>query len=1026
MKLKRIRKRTLTGIIIYASAALLAYSVIFSPKVTEYLIRTAFQFATDAEIELRINRSSLFYGFDISKIRVLSVNREPIFTAEHILLTYSFFSLLIGHAGVRKLEIDSPSIYIIKKNGIWNTDSLFTRSTEIEDETSEEVPEFIHFFYPFKFYLNLTVKNLSFHYSNPDDHAVRVLDIKNINLFAVFLTKTISGIPVSDEILNIFQVLTFGINSFNTAEITVKGGNHFSIKPDINWFLFHDNTIKNIFLSHLEVKSQTAREQLFHPEFFSLVYNLKYNAKKDTITLQNLNFKILDKNHLQAKGEIKNFFNNVPHISLSIYNSKLYLGPAYRILQSWIGMANDPLLLDSEISQIEMNGTPDRLEFSNSILISRMYTGMAGFPVYIRNFINQSDGIIDLYTVFPLKRKPENYLAEKNLAFGTIYSMNIPVFSMFLNEARISINGNILPETGISLNVNMLNLNISPLTAPNLSGYLNGNIILTSDETFENLSAITDLKFKNGRFMYGRSLSKPADYSIRGPIGIHTDAQSTEITSSGLSVDGKNYHGKKFLDLNTSTRIQFLTNFSSYQFNNLSLSLMMQDLYPLLPGELQHEISPAKKILSKGIVVNSKYLVYNETKTSYGIKSSMNIEIPFLHLEDLFFQIDLDAGPAVTLIRSLKFDALKSSLKGSMSGRITETAETLKPNLKFNIYMNNSKLLRVHQNVLMKGGLDINFSVNEISASGRILMKGLDIQYEGDHCEPADRPECFRYFIHDLNLDLPFQHDMRYSASKLPIRAPVIPAAASYEQNQPNFYAQYISSSHNPRGEYMPDGFYFTGNKGIQRPGLSGKIQYLNNTLEIPWIKTIIFSSTRGKKKSSASQTASIDGRNIKFHLADLEPRNMRLFSILKISNLDLEPFLPGSSVKYDGRISADLKANCTDLDDVLNHTNARLSIYQLSPRFSGFATRIVMPDQFTARLVRGTLKIPSISLEMKEGLMYSSIKFERGGIFPGLFILPSGDKISQERVPLARFVERAKSEASEIVTELKSEEAEE
>jgi hypothetical protein len=81
------------------------------------------------------------------------------------------------------------------------------------------------------------------------------------------------------------------------------------------------------------------------------------------------------------------------------------------------------------------------------------------------------------------------------------------------------------------------------------------------------------------------------------------------------------------------------------------------------------------------------------------------------------------------------------------------------------------------------------------------------------------------------------------------------------------------------------------------------------------------------------------------------------------------------------------------------------------------------MPDPFTARLVRGTLKIPAISLELNEGLIYSSISIERGGIFPGLFIRPTGEHISQERVPLARFFERAKNKASEISTELESEE---
>ena len=86
-----------------------------------------------------------------------------------------------------------------------------------------------------------------------------------------------------------------------------------------------------------------------------------------------------------------------------------------------------------------------------------------------------------------------------------------------------------------------------------------------------------------------------------------------------------------------------------------------------------------------------------------------------------------------------------------------------------------------------------------------------------------------------------------------------------------------------------------------------------------------------------------------------------------------------------------------------------RVSVYDLSREFSGFATRVVMPEKLAAVLVNNLISIPSIKVELKEGLVYSAVSLERASLLSNL-VATAQDEIRQDRIPLARFLESSQS----------------
>ncbi|MDH5657712.1 MAG: hypothetical protein OEZ34_17485, partial [Spirochaetia bacterium] len=312
--------------------------------------------------------------------------------------------------------------------------------------------------------------------------------------------------------------------------------------------------------------------------------------------------------------------------------------------------------------------------------------------------------------------------------------------------------------------------------------------------------------------------------------------------------------------------------------------------------------------------------------------------------------------------------------------------------------------------------------IKENRATGTLNIDSMDMEYRGEKCDNHETiiqnrneisNECYKFRIEDISLLLPFSHSLYPTDStKLHEKAlPYMEFARNF-QEKPNLTLRFAASTHNPRMTFQKDSFFFVGSIAPEaEAGVSAFVDYRNNILYINELKIVSLRPERAKKGIRLNQKGVVVGENIFFNLADLNPKNMEYSCFLQIKSLDLEPYLPKSKSGYNGIISGDMKISSFSLHDPIYSTDARISIYELSPEFSGFITRLIMPNQLAEGIIDRTLDIPSIDVQLAGGLIYTSIQIKREALGFGLLVRTSDEEIKQERIPLGRFLERAKSE---------------
>ncbi|MCB1169087.1 MAG: hypothetical protein KDK25_02075, partial [Leptospiraceae bacterium] len=327
----------------------------------------------------------------------------------------------------------------------------------------------------------------------------------------------------------------------------------------------------------------------------------------------------------------------------------------------------------------------------------------------------------------------------------------------------------------------------------------------------------------------------------------------------------------------------------------------------------------------------------------------------------------------------------------------------------------------VHENVSIQGGVNINLDINPSMAVGGIYINDLDIQVNTGNCSNPESPACKRLRIEKLNLNLPIRHNM---AMKDPVRLSDTSSGLALTdtgfRSEPNFSVRFVASSHTPGGTYKPESYFYLGsldaNKGF---GMSARVDYRRNVFMIDWLDARIYKPRDPDTGELWVSDGTIQGKRIFFNAADLAPANMEYAGFLQIHNLNLAPFFPDSDSSFDGIVSGDLSVTGRDLSDFIRNTNMRLSIYRISEEFTGFAGRLLIPNDVIAFAVNNTLEIPAIQVELKGGLIYTSVKVKRPSLLSlSLVVRPSEEEIRQERIPLAEFLERARTESTRFARE--------
>lgn len=994
---------------------ILLYNIAFYPPVFERILPRLVPAIAGGQLKLSVVRSSLFRGFEVKDIELKS-GGTVLFQAERATLSYFLPSVLVGHIGIRDLSLVKPRIFLQKKNGVWNFDELAgAPAPPAPEEPSSPLPDSINTFVALKVYGKVVVRDLRFTLDMQDEG--EYLDIDHFSLHLAFISRTFQEVPLSPRIFTLFDTLILGIAPDAPLSIERRGAGGVRGELSMPFFLYREALKGETEFSsrfHMNTKSlvltQKNRELVPNARIY---YSIGYDAGKDRLNLSRLLVEQDGHAWLDMSAGADSVTKPVPVVRLDVHRSDIGLDSLDNVL-GFLGVRMGlrgsaslfPLKIDGPLDHLSLTGKfqADNVQFRTGSLLHRIPAARLDLSALL-NVAHFLPGAQD-------EKKP-----GQKLAFGLFHRLSIPELFVGYNDARIRGNAVIEPDQGMTADLVVSGLALTPFSAPAFDGIASGQLKVRSPETFDRFDIKTELHLSQARYRMEESRSSPLELGLVVD-GAAALGDATTVNLDRLVLTANSAQGINLLTLKAASNMS-IGEAQRYAFEIKELGVRYADLHSTLPGSLRYTLSPYRTYLDKGVTGQGS-IVYRSAGEVSSLNLDLGLGVPGIGVTDLRAAGTMGFSPEQTVFDSVRITGLRGALQIGVAGKIQKAKEVSKPDLKVSLSLSSASLFPIHRNLAIQGGLKMDFDIQSEAVKGNILANDLSAEIYTD-CEEVCRK---RYRLERMNLALPVFHDLNLKTPALLAEAPSgLTFDSAAFRAKPNLSIQFIASSHSPRGEAVQNGFFYAGALPPDRaPGFTASLEYRKNVLYFQWMKYQIF---RPKARTGSDvwvPDGSIEGRDVFFNLADAHPEKMEFGGRLQVQNLDLEPFLPRSRSDYDGIISSELSFKGRNLSDALYNTTARLSVYRLSREFSGFATRIVMPAQVAGAIVKSALEIPSITVELQNGLVYTAIGISRKDItsftnFLSFFIKPTGEEIRQERIPLAQFLERARSEVEAGVT---------
>lgn len=1006
------KKRVLRWI--FASLFLLlvlAYNIAFYPPVFEKILIRGLTGVIPGRITAHVEKASLFRGFVFKDVEVRSEN-SPFFKASHVTLSYHLPSLLIGHIGIRDFSLVRPEIFLIKKNGVWNTDEVFGPPANKEPEPETPPRKSISTYVAVKLYGKFVIQDLHFNMDVQGKEA-QFLDVDHLDLHAAFITRTFQEVPLNLHAFELFDTLMIGLAPNRPVNVVHRGAGDVSGEVKLPFFIFRDvSRGEPEFNSrfHLNTGNLTLHKngRSLQPQV-RLYYNVVYDAKKDSLRLGRLLAEQSGSAWLDLSANVDRLTSKNPSITLDMKQSHMDLTSVETIL-NFLGTTMNlhgnlslfPLHMEGPLQSVSMNGS--LRGNAVSLKAGNLYHSIPDLHL-------DMSAKMDLLQYMPVD-VPEEKKERSGLAFGVFHSLLVPDLFVSYNNATIRGNAKIMPGEGVLVDLIVSRLRLAPFAGPSMDGVASGQIRLQSPESFRDLDVKSELHVSETRLRMQDSRSAPLELGLvaNGKIGT---GDTTTVSMDKLLLTVQNQSGVNLLTLNSATDMSF-GELQNIQFHIKDLTVRYADLHSSLPGNLRYTLAPYRSYLDDGVKVSGSFGMRG-TKDVTNITTDMMLAMPGIHLMDLAVHTSVSLSEKKTLIEDLKMTGLRGALLGTIKGSINKVDGKSVPDLTVNLGLSSKTLFAIHKNLALQGGLLMDFKIQADSVRGNVNANDLSLEIYTD-CDAQSA--CKKMRIEKMNLALPIFHDLKIARPALLADSPAgLTFDAAQFRGDANLTIQFIASTHNPRGAIVKDGYFYSGSLLPGRgPGVSASLEYRKNVLYIKWLRYQIFRPKAREGNDVWVADGRIEGRDVFFNLADLSPRSMEFGGVMQIQNFDLEPYLPASRSNYDGVISAEMGFRGKDLGNALYNSDLRLSVYRLSREFSGFATRVVMPGQVAGFIVKSALEIPSITLELQNGLVYTTIGIARKDVRSfttalSFIMKPTGEEIRQERIPLAQFLDRARSE---------------
>ncbi|MCX7998486.1 MAG: hypothetical protein N3A69_05965, partial [Leptospiraceae bacterium] len=954
------------------------------------------------KIEYQFTKFSLFYGIELQQIKIQNLPEnggDTIFTASRIALLYNLPAILLAKVRISEIAIEKPQIYLSQKDGVWNFEHLLPKEVdekkeEVEEETGQINNDEVNLFLPIHIFFKAYITELEFHYLQEEKGFQKKASLENLNFSLLLETERFSKLPLSLKALQILDNLQIYLNPTQDLKLYYSDSNEI-VNAELILRLILENSKKQNSNLKNEIRLATKTFQITQgnqkPKDFQFDIGLTcfLDSNTDEVFCEDFHFIFDNDKWINVNAKVTKLNSTTPDIQLQVSESKIVLSDLNPLFSS-LPMPKFQIGGVISLNGIRASGDMDHLLFTGKISGKNIFYKQETSIHEVSNLNLHFDSVLNL------SDKSES--TETDI-LPILEDFNLHELSLIYNGISLSLNGRVIPKSLVDLTLNVKNIYLEKFT-PQVSGRLDiFTKIAGSKLSYLNIDlkgVLSKLRYKMGR---GTSGVPNVDLHIVTTIDLKGGFALEDLQIEPFELIHKNENSQQALQFVSHLDLDLKQGLKAKIFG-LSLKTNMTNLLPTLPTGLKNTISAIRSGLGNELILKGETL-FESFKEKDHINLHFGGSFPALELNDLGIDVDIfmHKDKAETLeIRRFSLNAFDQKLKALFSGKFYKPFTPNPPfgdktgEFKGNLTLESEIPRHVLKGIHFQGDIDFNLDLKGRYVKGELKSQNSNIQIQPS----CSNPPCPRYEIKGLFLDIPIAYDLQDVSYEKLTQGNKEAFVQNYGFTKPsNFKIQAIEGSHPIYPERIISYITPSGDSA----GLSGFIEFRDNFLTIDNLKIYTLNGV-------------IFARDILFNLADASPENMEFAGVLQIRDIDVKPLLDERAQNKidDGKLKGDLTFSGSNLNDPIGNTDLSFSIFQIGRDFGKSVVNIISPTNIITDFIINSYSVNRVEIELTKGLVYAKVKFNKSILNKIAFSIEN-DELKQERIPLASFLNRAKSE---------------
>ncbi|EKO61654.1 hypothetical protein LEP1GSC082_0739 [Leptospira kirschneri str. H2] len=968
------------------------YKLVFNRYAGQFLLSKVLQGSIRGTANFTVTQFSLFYGIAFEDFVLKSdstFEERPVLSVKELELSYNLPLILLGRAKLSKIAIVGLKIDLRQKGGEWNLSKLFPTSSqpsEEEDKSSSPLEE-ISTILPVSAYLNLELKDIFVHVSSESGLSSYKAGLEGFSLAFELDTVRFRKIPLNVRIFQLIDVIRFRMNPEKTVRIYFEDNSKSLDQPFRLGLELSRKVPGGVFVSQADIGADSipikVQNKLLAPFGFGFRYKLGYLEKEDKLKLETLEFKVNEDVWLSGAGEMTGVSSKERNVQFGIQKSLIRLKPLSDFLSTVPGIPK--MKLDGELSlaPITISGKDTRLKVEADIGAKDLLISIGGKNHKIPKFKLLADFILHPFT-------QETPNASKPIPI--LESLTLKELSVDYNGIQLAATGNILKGSRLDLDLTVQNLNLSDYVKT-LNGVL--GLKMNVAGIFNSLNVVGAVQLSGFRFPMGRGKSSPipVNLDLISRIQFSKPFVPDLVRLDSISISTKGLEGKESLKISSVGNLALEKGFRM-NLNSLIIKTELDRLTPTLPFSLRESLVPVRNNLGNQIILTGG-MDYSILDGAQSVSGKLLFDLPGIQVRDLRMDLNLKiAKDSSITLSNFDLTAFQSKFRIVTKGVLKKVSEggELIPDLEGNIQLGSDKPAYLFKGINFEGLFAIRFRLKNSIASGTLISKNSNFGYANEFCPGED---CKLYRIEGLDAEFSFVHDLSVKTTRNLIDGNKEKFIRTYGRiPASNFTIKQIIGTH-PSISGIP--FDYVKPKNGQ-PGLSARIDYSENFLKLEYLKVFTLDGL-------------VNGKDILVNVGGGDPEKMEYSAVVQIKDIDLKQLLPAKrrSKIDDGKIKADLNVSGRNLADPIPNVNLFFSVFQIGQDFAKSAVNIFTPSNIFTDFIYNSYAVDKIEVELSKGLVYAVIGFKRSVL--NTIINLENSQISQQRMPLANFLKRARSE---------------